>query len=111
MPLKHETLSGIALFAGLSENEIQALAQRAVERRFAADEMLFWEGDPCTGIFLLTQGSAKIFKTSAAGRARLWGAGARRTNCCWGRATRAPAFSCCPRAAQKSSNPPRPAAR
>ena len=68
MPLKHEALSGIALFAGLSESETQALAQRAVERRFAADEMLFWEGDPCTGIFLLTQGSAKIFKTSAAGR-------------------------------------------
>jgi CRP-like cAMP-binding protein len=68
MPLKHEALSGIALFAGLSESEIQALAQRAVERRFAADEMLFWEGEPCTGIFLLTQGSAKIFKTSAAGR-------------------------------------------
>src|ERR1035438_779589 len=68
MPLKHEALSGIALFAGLSESETQALAQRAVERRYAADEMLFWEGDPCTGIFLLTQGSAKIFKTSAAGR-------------------------------------------
>jgi CRP/FNR family transcriptional regulator len=30
--------------------------------------MLFWEGEPCTGIFLLTQGSVKIFKTSAAGR-------------------------------------------
>ena len=68
MPHKHEALSAIALFAGLSESEIQALAQRAVERRFAANEMLFWEGDPCAGIFLLTQGSAKIFKTSAAGR-------------------------------------------
>ena len=68
MPLKHEALSEIPLFAGLSEGEIQALAQRAVARRFAADEMLFWEGEPCTGIFLLTEGSAKIFKTSAAGR-------------------------------------------
>src|SRR3954447_94982 len=68
MPLKHEFLAQMALFAGLSENEIQALAQRSVERRFAADEMLLWEGEPCTGIFLLTQGSVKIFKTSAAGR-------------------------------------------
>lgn len=68
MPLKHESLSQMALFAALSENEIQALALRAVERRFAAGEMLFWEGEPCTGIFLLTQGSAKIFKTSVAGR-------------------------------------------
>jgi CRP/FNR family transcriptional regulator len=68
MPRKYEALAEIALFAGLSQGEIQALAQRAVERHFAADEMLFWEGDACTGIFLLTQGSAKIFTTSAAGR-------------------------------------------
>jgi CRP/FNR family transcriptional regulator len=68
MALKYESLSEIALFAALNESEIQALAQRSVERRFASGEMLFWEGEPCTGIFLLTQGSAKIFKTSAAGR-------------------------------------------
>ena len=68
MPLKHESLAQMALFAGLSDSEVQALAQRSVERRFAAEEMLFWEGEPCTGIFLLTQGSVKIFKTSAAGR-------------------------------------------
>ena len=58
----------IPLFAGLTEVEIQALAQRAVERRFSPDEMLFWEGEPCTGIFLIIQGSVKIFKTSQGGR-------------------------------------------
>jgi CRP-like cAMP-binding protein len=61
-------LSQIPLFAGLSEAEIQALAQRAAERRFAADEVLFWEGEPCAGIFLIVAGSVKIFKTSASGR-------------------------------------------
>ena len=35
MPHKDAALSGIALFAGLSESEIRALAQRAVERRVA----------------------------------------------------------------------------
>jgi CRP-like cAMP-binding protein len=65
---KHESLSQIPLFAGWNESELQALAQRTVERRFAADEMLFWEGEPCAGMFLLIQGSAKIFKTSANGR-------------------------------------------
>ena len=29
--------------------------------------MLFWEGEPCAGIFLLTEGSVKIFKVSAGG--------------------------------------------
>jgi len=52
----------------MSEAEVQALAQRAVERRFAADEMLFWEGEPCEGVFLIIQGSVKIFRTSPGGR-------------------------------------------
>jgi len=68
LPHKHTTLAQIALFASLSEAELQALAQRAVERRFAAEEMLFWEGEPCAGIFLIVEGSVKIFKTSAGGR-------------------------------------------
>ena len=68
MPGKTEILSGIPLFSGLGDLEAQALAQRAVEKRYAPDEMLFWEGEPCAGIFLLAEGSVKIFKTSASGR-------------------------------------------
>jgi CRP-like cAMP-binding protein len=65
---KAAVLSQIALFAALTEAEMQVVAQRAVEKRFAADEMLFWEGEPCTGVFLIVQGSVKIFRTSPAGR-------------------------------------------
>ena len=68
MSPKTAALSRIALFAALSENELQGLAQRAVERRFAADEMLFWEGEECVGIFLIIRGSVKIFRTSPGGR-------------------------------------------
>ena len=56
------------MFAALSESELQALAQRTVERRFAADEVLFWEGQECAGIFLIIQGTVKIFRTSPGGR-------------------------------------------
>lgn len=58
----------MALFAALSESELQGLAQRAVEKRFAADDVLFWEGEPCAGIFLIIQGTVKIFRTSPGGR-------------------------------------------
>jgi CRP/FNR family transcriptional regulator len=68
LPLKAASLSQIVLFASLTPAEIQALAQRAVERRFAAEEMLFWEGEPCAGIFLIVEGSVKILKTSPNGR-------------------------------------------
>ncbi|MGP8242938.1 MAG: Crp/Fnr family transcriptional regulator [Bryobacteraceae bacterium] len=68
MSPKTAALSEIALFAALSESEIQGLAERAVEKRFGANEILFWEGDACDGIFLIVQGSVKIFRTSPAGR-------------------------------------------
>jgi CRP/FNR family transcriptional regulator len=68
LPPKLAALSQIPLFAALSESEVQGLAQRAVERRFAADEVLFWEGEECAGIFLIAQGSVKIFRTSPGGR-------------------------------------------
>lgn len=65
---KHTILARIPLFASLSESELQALAQRSVERRFAPEQMLFWEGEACAGIFLIIEGSVKIFKTSSGGR-------------------------------------------
>ncbi len=68
MAQKIEALSQIPLFAALSDGERQVLAQRAVERRFSPDEMLFWEGEPCSGIFLILEGSVKIFRTSSNGR-------------------------------------------
>lgn len=44
------------------------LSQRAVERRYSPGEMLFWEGDPCAGVFLIVEGCVKIFRTSPGGR-------------------------------------------
>jgi CRP/FNR family transcriptional regulator len=63
-----EILSRIPLFSSLEPAEVESLASRAVERRFDTDEVLFWEGDDCEGIFLLVEGTVKIFKTSSAGR-------------------------------------------
>ena len=68
MVQKTEALSQIAIFAAFNDAELQVLAQRAVERRFATDDMLFWEGEPCAGVFLIIEGSVKIFRTSPSGR-------------------------------------------
>ena len=66
--MKVDTLSRTSLFAGLGRTEIEALAQRAVEKRFTPGQILFQEGEECAGLFVLGQGSVKIFKTSASGR-------------------------------------------
>ena len=65
---KLEELSRVPLFSALDENELESLASRAVERRFDPEENLFWEGDDCEGLFLLTDGAVKILKTSQNGR-------------------------------------------
>jgi CRP/FNR family transcriptional regulator, cyclic AMP receptor protein len=56
------------LFAGLTETEMRALAARVSKRHFRRGELLFGEGDPCTGLFLVASGKIRIFKLSAAGR-------------------------------------------
>lgn len=65
---KADILARIPMFADLSLAEREALAARAIEKRFAAGQRLFSEGEPCSGIFVLVKGRVKIFKTSRAGR-------------------------------------------
>lgn len=63
-----QTLTRVALFSGLSEDEISFLAQRTVPRRFAAGETVFAEGEPCAGLYVVASGHVRIFKSSAGGR-------------------------------------------
>jgi CRP/FNR family transcriptional regulator len=64
----NEALRRTPLFASLSLPELEALANRALERHFDPGQVLFHEGDPCYGFVVLGQGSVKIFKTSPSGR-------------------------------------------
>jgi CRP/FNR family cyclic AMP-dependent transcriptional regulator len=63
-----EILRKTPLFAGLTPDEMQALAARVIRRRFQRGELLFGEGDPCTGLFLVASGRIRIFKLSTSGR-------------------------------------------
>jgi len=63
-----KTLSQVGLFADLSEAELAFLGQRAVPRKFSAGELVFSEGDPCSGMYVVESGQIRIFKTSAGGR-------------------------------------------
>jgi CRP/FNR family transcriptional regulator len=68
LPVILATLQAAQLFSALSEAELAALAKRTVVRHFAAGELLFNEGDPCAGLYVVAAGRVRIFKTSAAGR-------------------------------------------
>jgi CRP-like cAMP-binding protein len=61
-------LKKVALLADLDENELQILASTAVPRHYQPGEMIFSEGDPCEGLYVVEAGLVKIFKVSASGR-------------------------------------------
>ncbi|HUN89551.1 MAG TPA: Crp/Fnr family transcriptional regulator [Terriglobales bacterium] len=63
-----DTLRRAAIFADLSEAELQYLGERAVPREYSTGEQIFAEGEPCSGLFVVETGAVKIFKSSASGR-------------------------------------------
>jgi CRP-like cAMP-binding protein len=63
-----ETLRKVAIFADLSEPELQFLAERAVAREYDTAELVFSEGQPCAGLFIVETGALRIFKSSPSGR-------------------------------------------
>jgi CRP/FNR family transcriptional regulator, cyclic AMP receptor protein len=63
-----EVFRRVPLFADLSETELKFLAERAVLRRYAPGELIFSEGDPCPGLFVIESGNVRLFKTSSGGR-------------------------------------------
>ncbi len=74
MPEAREKISHAAflakapIFADLTQAEMNYLAQRAVPRRFDSGELIFSEGEPCPGLYVIESGFVKIFKSAPSGR-------------------------------------------
>ena len=63
-----DTLHHVPVFSGLSDAQLDYLVTRTVERKVGADELLFSEGDPCEGLYVVRTGNVRIFKSAASGR-------------------------------------------
>jgi CRP/FNR family transcriptional regulator len=57
------TVDATPLFAGLNAAALRTLRSRAIERRFAADEMLFLAGAPSRGLFVILEGSVRVVRS------------------------------------------------
>jgi len=64
-------LRQVPYFAGLSDDVLAALAAVAVERRHARGQIIFLEGEPCAGLYVVAEGEVKIFKLSPQGREQI----------------------------------------
>jgi len=63
-----DVLKKTALFSALSDAELQSLATCTLIRSYASAESLFSEGTSCEGLYIVSKGRVRIFKTSPAGR-------------------------------------------
>jgi CRP/FNR family transcriptional regulator len=62
------TLQGNTYFDNLPEAMLKEVAKYTHLREYQRGDVLFWEGDPCDGLYILESGSAKIFRISPQGR-------------------------------------------
>jgi CRP/FNR family transcriptional regulator, cyclic AMP receptor protein len=61
-------LRQVPIFSALTDQEFAFLATRLVQRRYQPGELIFNEGDPCAGLYVVQTGNVRIFKTSIGGR-------------------------------------------
>lgn len=63
-----QTLARVPIFSGLTEAELGFIAPRTVSRHYSPGEMVFAEGETCSGLFVVESGNVRIFKSSPNGR-------------------------------------------
>jgi CRP/FNR family transcriptional regulator len=60
------------LFSDLNESELQALQPLALRKDYRKGQIVFTEGDPSRGFFLVASGTVKIFRVGPDGRERVF---------------------------------------
>ncbi|MBI2908266.1 MAG: Crp/Fnr family transcriptional regulator [Chloroflexi bacterium] len=63
-----EVLRSLPFFASLSDKEMDRIQREAISRSFDKGEILFIEGGPCKGLYVVTSGQIRVFKSSPEGR-------------------------------------------
>ncbi len=67
----HALLQRVPYFAKLPADVLAALAGAAHQRRYVRGQMIFLEGEPCAGLFIVGSGAVKILKLSPQGREQI----------------------------------------
>jgi CRP/FNR family transcriptional regulator len=71
--MRHITdiISGSPLFDGLPADQLQEIAQIALEKRLEKGDPVFFEGHPANGFYLVVSGQVKVFKLSVDGKEQI----------------------------------------
>lgn len=58
-------------FKTLAEDELKKLERTLIERTYDKDEIVFLEGEPCQGLYIVREGMVKVYKLSSEGREQI----------------------------------------
>ncbi len=68
---KIKQVAVIPLFSGLPEDQLKDLADISITKNFAKGQAIFAEGDPASGLYVVTSGRIKIYKISVDGKEQI----------------------------------------
>ena len=63
-----QVLSALPYFAELDPATLKTVAQAAIRRDYETGQVVFWEGEPCAGLYVVQDGWLKVVKLSPDGR-------------------------------------------
>ena len=66
-----ELFASLPYFTGLDAATLERIASQASRQTYAAGQVVFLEGEPCRGLYVVEQGWLKAVKSSAEGREQI----------------------------------------
>ena len=66
-----DLLKRIPLFASFSDMALESLAERCSSRNYPAGYVLFTTGEQCSGLYIVSSGRVRIYRTSPLGREQI----------------------------------------
>ena len=65
---KTEILKHSSIFSSLSDDELNELADLAIEKSYMLNEFIFWDGDAPEWFYIIAEGKVKVLKHSSSGK-------------------------------------------
>ena len=63
-----DLIEGLPLFEGLSQGQLEGVASLVVDRKVERGQMVFCEGAPAEGFYVVAEGRIKVFRSGPDGR-------------------------------------------
>ncbi len=68
-----DMMKSVPHFAGLAHSDLIAILRSGTVKTYHNGDTIFWEGDPCAGLFVLLEGEVHLYKHGPGGQENILG--------------------------------------